>query len=60
MHIQASFSNGWMQKLKDRNRFKICIFTVNGAIRGELPNLREKIEEYSLIDVWNADEYELF
>ena len=61
-----SFSNGWLDRFKKRNRFKS--FMSHGeyadadesAITEELPILRQKTSQYALNDIFNAEEFGLF
>lgn len=61
-----TFSNGWIQKFKKRNRFKMYrSHGVDGdadesAIQSELPNLKARLLQYAINDTWNADEFGLF
>ena len=64
--IEINFSNGWLYKFRQRNSFKR--YRLHGehgdlnleGIISELPKLRKKSSEYSINDVFKADEFGLF
>ena len=64
--VDLKFSNGWLEKLEARNRsksYKSHYESRNvdlNVINSELPKLQEKLQNYSLNDMWNADEFGLF
>ncbi len=64
--LHLKFSNSWLQKLKIRNYFK-CYRSHGESgnvdlniINSELPVLQETIKNYSMEDIWNADEFAIF
>ena len=64
--IEINLSNGWLHKFKKRNSLKryrlhgeYGDLNVEGII-SELPKLRKRLSEYSINDVFNADEFGLF
>ena len=64
--MEMNLSNGWLYKFKKRKSFKkYRLFGEFGGVNiegtvSELPKLREKISEYSISYVFNADEFGLF
>ena len=64
--MKTNLSNRWIHKFKNRNSFKRCrLFVESGdkkieAITCKLPELRKRILEYSINDVFNADEFTFF
>ena len=64
--MEMNLSNGWLYKFKNRNSFKrYRLFGESGDVNiegiiSDLPKLRKKISEYSINDVFNADEFGLF
>ena len=64
--ISTKFSNGWLEKLKKRNGFKMYrphdeSGDVDEDVVGkELTEILSKLQSYSINDRWNADEFHLF
>lgn len=63
---RPKFSNGWMRSFCRRNRLrKIKMYGESGSVDDEavdiaLPDLRSKVTDYALCDVFNFDETGLF
>ena len=64
--MEMNFSIGWLHKFKKHNSFiRYSLFGESADVNieeiiSELPKLRKKISEYSINEVFNADEFGLF
>ena len=63
--LNLKLSNGWLHKFKKRNKFKRYYCSGESAdlnvtnIIQDLPNIIQELRNFSLNDIWNADEFGL-